>query len=282
MAPSVVAEDGLAGSLAEAVNDGIKVEPPRAQWENDDESTGDETSGDDSSDSHGAKNKDAVDMQELIQGSYHEHPGDAQHLQGHARQTTGDEGAVHADVKELKVQGQEDRVPCTGEVNDARSKISMNEITVNTDLESPKAKGKKRCVSWADEPSDDSGNACGDKSADNADSVPVSARGLLKQKLGRSKARQWLLSKALQGDGRVEPEMTIAIIIAFRRIREEEGAGDVEIYKETSKIIEVLTPDLFSRVHRKQIEDFNAMVNCLLNGVLEWVKWYTLIVLRVA
>uniref|UniRef100_A0A7S0FVM5 Uncharacterized protein n=1 Tax=Pyrodinium bahamense TaxID=73915 RepID=A0A7S0FVM5_9DINO len=295
MAPALVAEDGTAldGRLAsDAVDDDVKVEPPRVQWD-EDGSEGDETSGDDSSDMHGTQNEEQDSIRQP--GLCHD---DVHHHQGHAWQATGDESSGHADAKglkvqgteDLKVQGKEDHVPCVGGVSDASGKMSVNESTVSADVEAPgEVKSKKHRVRWADDVNDTGSNAPSDQALANPDALSAAARGMLKQKLGHSKARRWLMSGALEGQEPMDFDRLYMIAVVFQAVRREEGAAELTIFHELSLIDNVLRQEMqrcterkWAEAAAKRAEWRKAQCEILRSKVRSWVRWYTLSLFRMA
>lgn len=123
-----------------------------------------------------------------------------------------------------------------GKQRSVRWADDVNESSENAAL---KVKRKHR-VRWADDVSDASEAEC---SANDENSVTVSITGALKQVLGRSKAKRWLLSQVIEMEGCMDGKMLREIAATFANIRMKEGADKDTVKSELLQILQVLTRD---------------------------------------
>eukprot|EP00418_Pyrodinium_bahamense_P078859 CAMPEP_0179051012 /NCGR_PEP_ID=MMETSP0796-20121207/21028_1 /TAXON_ID=73915 /ORGANISM="Pyrodinium bahamense, Strain pbaha01" /LENGTH=242 /DNA_ID=CAMNT_0020747545 /DNA_START=64 /DNA_END=792 /DNA_ORIENTATION=+ len=102
--------------------------------------------------------------------------------------------------------------------------------------ETSEVKRKQLHVHWAEDVSSVSSDGCVDEGA--------LSRGLLKKALGRSRARQWLLSQELQMEGDIDPVWFREIAATFAALRVEEGADRETVKGELLQIGQALTQSL--------------------------------------
>jgi len=202
-----------------------------------------ETSKDDRSGGHGFENVGTAARQDNIV-----HWGGACSPRGLPWQARGDESSVLANLKDSMVKGQGGQVCSVDDVDGASSETSVKEGAVSVNFKvSAEVKVQRLRVHWTDEVDGPNDKASADEHMTRTDAVPMKVRGLLKQALGRSRARKWLFNEGLESQGPLTTHKICTIGSMFSKILKEEGADELRVRSETMRLYRLLNEEMLRR-----------------------------------
>eukprot|EP00418_Pyrodinium_bahamense_P067264 CAMPEP_0179079944 /NCGR_PEP_ID=MMETSP0796-20121207/35901_1 /TAXON_ID=73915 /ORGANISM="Pyrodinium bahamense, Strain pbaha01" /LENGTH=155 /DNA_ID=CAMNT_0020777291 /DNA_START=73 /DNA_END=540 /DNA_ORIENTATION=- len=153
-------------------------------------------------------------------------------------------------------------------------------------MNGPDIRPKQQRVHWADDMNSASSGKSLDEGSVSLDAVPDTLRGTLKKSLGRSNAKQWLLSQELETEGGIDMEWLRKLFETFTALRIEEGASRDKVQSELMLIGKVLTRgrkgpqpvDANDQEHKT--EDGISLSTVLVATASEWFQWYTQHIIR--